>query len=320
MDRQLVLELFTQDGRLLERRRMTHFPVTVGRSYSNDVIVDDPFVSLHHCTIDVDSENKFLVRDLGSLNGTYADKTYDSITESTFSSLESVQIGTTRIRMIDPAAEVPPPLPLRRGRRPGSSLLDRPYISILCVVSAILYACVLSAYVQHYSERPIAEEVSLFLKRGIVLVTVLLLWSALWTLVSRINTHRGWFWEHLAWSALSFTVAEILFSVSEYVDFMIGATTANIFVVSTSIIVIALLLHQHLRLGSRMKERKVKIASISAAILFVGILCAVSFVARREFSAYAPIKLTLKPPMFRITGGISIDKFIERTSKLKREL
>jgi len=47
-------------------------PWTVGRSYDNDVVVNDPNVSRQHARI-TRSENGFIVEDLGSTNGTLLD-------------------------------------------------------------------------------------------------------------------------------------------------------------------------------------------------------------------------------------------------------
>ncbi|MBA2343503.1 MAG: DUF3662 domain-containing protein [Rubrobacter sp.] len=47
-------------------------PWTVGRSYENDVVVNDPNVSRQHARV-TRSENGFIVEDLGSTNGTLLD-------------------------------------------------------------------------------------------------------------------------------------------------------------------------------------------------------------------------------------------------------
>jgi pSer/pThr/pTyr-binding forkhead associated (FHA) protein len=46
--------------------------VSIGREVSNDIRLDDPFVSRHHCLIKNDGD-AYVIEDLTSANGTYID-------------------------------------------------------------------------------------------------------------------------------------------------------------------------------------------------------------------------------------------------------
>lgn len=45
--------------------------VTIGRNSSNDVVISDAYVSGNHCTITLEDNGNYFLRDLGSSNGTY---------------------------------------------------------------------------------------------------------------------------------------------------------------------------------------------------------------------------------------------------------
>src|SRR5204863_7441147 len=62
----------------------------LGRGFANDFKIEDPSVSGSHCQIVVDQAN-VLIRDLGSTNGTFVDRT--PIKEAVLHSGQSIRLG-----------------------------------------------------------------------------------------------------------------------------------------------------------------------------------------------------------------------------------
>jgi pSer/pThr/pTyr-binding forkhead associated (FHA) protein len=56
---------------VLEEYKFDSTPVTIGRRDDNDVIIDNMAVSGHHCAIEFEEPNYYVVVDLESLNGTF---------------------------------------------------------------------------------------------------------------------------------------------------------------------------------------------------------------------------------------------------------
>ncbi len=67
---------------------------TAGRHPDCDIFLDDVTVSRRHASFERDGE-QFVVRDVGSLNGTYLNR--ERIDEATLSSGDEVQIGKFRL-------------------------------------------------------------------------------------------------------------------------------------------------------------------------------------------------------------------------------
>ena len=57
-----------------QRQFELHLPTIIGRSRSTDLTLGHPLVSRHHCEV-FEAEGRLMVRDLGSLNGTYVGDT-----------------------------------------------------------------------------------------------------------------------------------------------------------------------------------------------------------------------------------------------------
>ena len=71
MDELIVVEVLDRAGRVTERVRLTEFPARIGRAYDCAVIVNDPYVSPCHLTIERDAEGQLCVLDAQSDNGIY---------------------------------------------------------------------------------------------------------------------------------------------------------------------------------------------------------------------------------------------------------
>ncbi len=67
--------------------------VSIGRLGSNDVMLEDPFVSRHHCVIRKDA-GEYLIEDLNSANGTYLNG--ERVNASSLKEGYLVEIGTSR--------------------------------------------------------------------------------------------------------------------------------------------------------------------------------------------------------------------------------
>jgi pSer/pThr/pTyr-binding forkhead associated (FHA) protein len=69
--------------------------LTIGRSSSNDVVMQDSFVSGSHCSITMDEKGNFYLQDLGSSNGTFVNG--KRVQQAWLKSNDIVRIGETVI-------------------------------------------------------------------------------------------------------------------------------------------------------------------------------------------------------------------------------
>lgn len=67
--------------------------VSIGRLLTNDISLDDPFVSRQHCLIRNEGEQYF-IEDLNSANGTYVNS--KQVTESLLSEGSLIRIGSSK--------------------------------------------------------------------------------------------------------------------------------------------------------------------------------------------------------------------------------
>ncbi|SDF49906.1 MULTISPECIES: FHA domain-containing protein [unclassified Duganella] len=91
------IEILARNGDVLHRHKVSALPIRIGRSYDNDIILDDAHSAASHAIIETDQHNQVVLRDLGSKNGiVYKGRKQSSM------SLDGeavVRLGHTRLRV-----------------------------------------------------------------------------------------------------------------------------------------------------------------------------------------------------------------------------
>lgn len=102
------IETLARNGDVLQRHQVASLPIRIGRSYDNDVILDDDYVAPRHALVDMDSNNKLMLHDLGSRNGVV--KNGKRLPSLVLAGDTVVRIGHTSLRVR--AADFPVPAEL----------------------------------------------------------------------------------------------------------------------------------------------------------------------------------------------------------------
>ncbi len=104
---------------------------TLGRHPNNNVQVLDRIVSKEHCHVDLIEGGRWILRDLGSLNGTYVNG--ERVAERVLNPGDEIMLGSTRIIFDAPnapgaAGKVPRPVPSTRpsGQNPAEPPVNAP--------------------------------------------------------------------------------------------------------------------------------------------------------------------------------------------------
>ena len=63
------VEVLSRNKEVRYRHQVDSLPISIGRGYDNDFILDDPHTSAHHAIIDKTADGGLMIRDLGSRNG-----------------------------------------------------------------------------------------------------------------------------------------------------------------------------------------------------------------------------------------------------------
>ena len=91
------IEILARNGDVLHRHKVAALPIRLGRSYDNDVILDDAHSAAAHAIVDANEQGELVLRDLGSQNGTYLKGKRQ--TSVVLGGDTMVRLGHTRLRV-----------------------------------------------------------------------------------------------------------------------------------------------------------------------------------------------------------------------------
>ena len=95
-DKELFVVISDSSGTEIKHQIKTSECI-LGRGEGSDIIINDPETSRKHCAIDI-YENKFVIRDLESTNGTYINDT--RIKEDLLKEGDRIRIGNTLLTFV----------------------------------------------------------------------------------------------------------------------------------------------------------------------------------------------------------------------------
>lgn len=168
------IEVLSRHGEVAARERIDASEARIGRAFDNDVVVDDPHVAPHHLRIHRGEDGELVAEDLGSLNGLYSEHGAKRVARLPLAKEPGIRIGRTILRVHDAAHSVA-----------EEKLLTPPRAHAAWAVGlgvALLAMLLLLQWLNLTSE-PSANLVFLPL---LGFVTVLVAWTGVWAVLSRI--------------------------------------------------------------------------------------------------------------------------------------
>jgi hypothetical protein len=309
------LEVLDRRGRLLARHRIDQWPVTVGRAYTSDVIVDDPYVCPAHVRLSRNGDAGLVVEDLGSVNGTRADPGGGRIAHEVVPPDTRLRIGNTMLRVRDAETRVPRAMVHSVAGGGAESLARTPFALAwwLLLVPVLLNA----TFVQSY-QRPEALGVA---GTGIFLVLLVAAWAGAWALVTRIVAHEWRFLAHVAVTCMYLAIQLVADFVHGYVALLLGDTWPGMLLgLLCDLLPYVWLFSAHLALvGTANRRRRIAVAA-GVALTIVGLGTFMTHWTARQFSSVIRFDGTLEPFPSAWLPGAPIDRLVADIPELEREV
>ena len=308
------IEVLDHKGNVVERTRINSFPVHVGRAYSNEVVIDDPYVCPAHITIELDDGGSLIARDLNSVNGLrLASDRKKRLAQLELNSGSQFQIGhtTLRYRSFDH-----PLAPTLLDRENGVSFFGSPHVAAFAGLLVFALLC-LEGFLGSVERVTIAGIVS----EPLVTFATLFLWAGLWTLAGRVILSRFYFFEHVTIASFAIVGFFAINAVAEWLEFLFpfipALWLAGVFGAG---LILAALVFGHLRFASMMRRRSRMWAAFSVSAALIGISFISDYANRSKFSNVMEFTGIVKPLDAAWVPTISVEQFIDNSQKLKKDL
>jgi FHA domain len=185
MDEVIWVEVLSRHRHVVSRQRCTGGVVTVGRAYTNDVVLDDPYVAPEHVRILRDASGALAIEDLGTRNGLFADHERRGVRRLLLSPDAVFRIGHTLLRVRGAYHPVAAERVASAQRRWWPVLVGGGG-SVLVVAAGLLW-------LSDFSEPRVANYVVPLM----AMVIVVAVWSTAWTVIARVFAGQARFEENL---------------------------------------------------------------------------------------------------------------------------
>ena len=309
----IFVEVLDRLGRVQRRQRFDRFPITIGRAYSNDVILVDRHVSPEHLIVR-QTEQGLLIEDRDSLNGLFPQGSRHPVRSLALVPGTELRIGHTRLRFCTPDQPVAPTIPRAAGGL--AALVANNWVRAACLVGAAV-AYLGYEYLGSYTPVELSDVVAILT----TVVVSLFVWAGLWAIGTRLAVQEFHLIEHMTVAALAAVALVLVDVIFGYLGFFL---TSGPLVDTTAWIirggVFVGLLYGHLTVTTTMMPaRRLRIAVGVVAAFFA--LWAVGWIGERDdFSAHPHYPSELKPLGAGWIPKRSPAEFFEETGALEERL
>jgi pSer/pThr/pTyr-binding forkhead associated (FHA) protein len=282
------IEVIDGRSRVVDRYRVHALPLTIGRAYSNHIILDDPYVSPEHLKIVAEDGGQLWADDLNSVNGLRASPGGRRVARLPLISGTPFQIGHTVLRYVDLEASVAPAMVDVSER----VLRWPPWILGPASLLVLLMALLLEYYFESYERFNLARSFS----ESLTTLSIVFTWAALWSLLSRVILSRFYYAEHFALACAAILISVVFNISAEWTEFLFpsvpGLWMASVF---GSGALIAGLVFGHLGWASTMLRRSRLWSALAASAAVIGTGVIAEYAGRDTFSVVMDYSSVIKP-------------------------
>jgi len=299
------VEILSRQRDVLARHPMVGDALSIGRGYSNDVVIDDPHVAPDHLRIRRDADGALVAEDLGSVNGLYLDGGAQRLDRVRLDGDAPIRIGQTLLRIRDSSFAVPAERPLVRPRWPLAALL----------IVIILGIELIGAWRADFREIKPATYI-----QPVLQVTVIVgLWVAFWTLLSRVIARAARFETHLLIGLVAMLTVSVANEITDLGAFALswpGLAEASF---AVGFIVMGAAAFAHMRTIGPARLRLKLGGAVAIPVLMIGYHSVTDADQQRSLDPPAYVH-RLFPPAFRLAPIKSENRFLKDLGDMKERI
>lgn len=312
MERLAWVEILDRHGDAAARHAVQAWPMRVGRAYSNDLVLDDPYIAAHHLEINRAEDGRYRLSVVDSINGMTIDAQSGKRTEATVTANDVVRIGQTqlRIRPLDYAVAAEKVLP--------GSAWQRRWPMLFIGVMALLLAHLFTVWLDYNRD----EGYDILLRPLLGDIPVLLLWVGLWALIGRVLSGRANFIAHTVIITLGVALLLLLNNpLYGYLDFAFDSSLMRE-VLSEAIepLIIGTILYLHVGLVSRIGRRRLAVIVAVLMAAMISLIHVTDYLNSDSDLASMDFSRAIGPPAMLLVHGQAPEKFMAGASALQAEV
>ena len=311
MSHSIFVEQLTPDGEVLHRSKVTHLPITIGRAYDNDIILDDPHTAAHHAQIELNQLDELIIADLGSHNGITLANTRANTRENFFvvDGDKVYRLGHTRLRIrtadYQVAAEV-------------SDLTNHHWEGLLPALTGLVLLLItglMSTWLADLNQGTLSK----YLLELVSVFGFAIGWSGVWALFGKLFTGHARFGRHLFIASAGLAFLELWEHLSGLIAYAMSWEFLTLFSSHALIVICAVVLYFHMRTAGNKRPGRLKLVLLALVLLGSTITMTKKYQASNHLSDELYMS-HIYPPVIRISRDHSLEEFMADMQKLKEQV
>lgn len=311
-----IVEILDARGHVRARAHVASFPASIGRAFDNDVIVDDPYVSPHHCRLTEDDTGTLWVEDTGSRNGTRRSVRGEPEHRFAVASGGEVVLGRATLRIFNAGHAVPEALPWHRTGISPLEVFSAPRVAASAAgVAALVFGA--RGYFGGVT-RDVAENI-ITMPLATLLMTAI--WAGVWALIGRMTHAGARFRAHFGWACAGAVALLAATTLLGWVEFAVPASRAVAVLSGTLLTALfAVYLAGHVSLASSLTPPQAVRRTVSGFVVGAAVLALVNVSSGDQFLATPDFSTTIAPVPPALLQTAAVDDFAAEVLKLQKEV
>jgi FHA domain len=312
MSRELLALLNATDrsGAAVARLEVVHWPVTVGRALTADLVLDDPHVAAEHLRIDRTPEGALTVHVLDTRNGVLLNRTrYAGGAEFAWPAGELLNLGRLRLGLRQ--AHEPVPEEELLGRAPA-----RAVTWTAVALAGVLAVTLFQAWITLSEPSQLTQQLPAML---MVVALALAVWSGLWALAGKLFSGSLQFWRHVRIVSFASIALQLLLGVTGALAFMFSLESLTRF--ESQLMLLGLAVVVYLHLAVIVPQHRKGLAGLVAGIAVLGLVVTLgtNWLQNKRLSNTLYMSAVL-PPAWRLAPAVPVSQFLGEAGDIRRRL
>lgn len=301
------VEILNGSGDVLARHKFSYLPIRLGRSYQNDIILDDPHTAADHAILEQDENGDLFIRDLGSQNGISLQGKRAS--QFKINGDNVFQLGQTHIRVRDSRYVVTAEITDATNHRWQGWPLLAIAVALICVLSLS------NTWLSDFNNGKASSYViSLAYWLGFSSV-----WAGIWALANRVFGGSAHFTRHLFTLSCGMAALDLVGYLGLLLGFGLSLEFFTGYSSHIQIAIVATTIYYHLRQIRPHKRTRMKIVCVLLGLLGSGLMLNSNYQNTNQYADELYMHEML-PPAMRLSRDHDLADFDQQITKLKAQI
>jgi hypothetical protein len=301
------VEILNTSGDVQQRHKFTELPVRLGRSYNNDIILDDHHTAGEHAVIEFDEQNDLVVRDLGTQNAIKLNGKIHSKVQLNGDTI--IQLGHTHVRVRDSNYVV------------GAEVNDLTHHSwqgwplFITALVMILTLSLSTSWLVNVTNNKSSDYV-ISIAQWLLVAAV---WSGVWALANRVFGGTANFTRHLFTLSCALAALTLLDYLTIFFGFAFSWEWVTRYQSHAELAIAAVTIYYHLRHINPRQSARFKVICMGLAIVASSLKLMNNYQTTNQYADELYMHEVL-PPAARLSRNHTLTEFDASVEALKTRI